>query len=83
MTFEMLSSHISAISRAFFSPQPPFQALWITNVHDYLFRQGIHLDTPMRLPPPDGSDRALFTETLKQFYDGKPDARAVEILGVE
>ena len=31
----------------------------------------------------DESDRALFTETLKQFYDGKPDARAMEILGVE
>jgi len=28
----------------------------------------------------DNSDRALFSETLNQFYDGRPDARTLELL---
>jgi hypothetical protein len=30
----------------------------------------------------DDSDRLLFTEGLDQFYDGKPDQRTLELLGL-
>ena len=31
----------------------------------------------------DNSDRLLFTEGLDQFYDGKPDQRTLELLGLK